>query len=201
MSAKFMPFFQDRGCHVVSATDPYGRNLAFLDRSRYCLFQVAPQLSSRDWMDPVPDPLLLRKCGNAGNRTRTSVSVARNWPTDHRRGLFHVLIELNIKQCMTCALRNSFFGFHTLYHIIAISTALNWFWRQTITCTTAILAEMGLECKRKREEGRKLLQEVCTFVFLCWLQCIKCRNSVTSLFFFFLPAFKSFQQFMTCLFT
>jgi hypothetical protein len=29
-------------------------------------------------VDPVPDPLLLRKCGIAGNRTRTSGSVPRN---------------------------------------------------------------------------------------------------------------------------
>jgi hypothetical protein len=29
-------------------------------------------------MDPVPHPLLLRKCGSARNRTRTSGSVARN---------------------------------------------------------------------------------------------------------------------------
>jgi hypothetical protein len=27
--------FADRGCHVVSMTDPYGRILGFLDRSRY----------------------------------------------------------------------------------------------------------------------------------------------------------------------
>jgi hypothetical protein len=27
--------FVDRGCHVVSVTDPYGRILGFLDRSRY----------------------------------------------------------------------------------------------------------------------------------------------------------------------
>jgi hypothetical protein len=27
--------FADRGCHVVSVTDPYGRILPFLDRSRY----------------------------------------------------------------------------------------------------------------------------------------------------------------------
>jgi hypothetical protein len=27
--------FADRGCHVVSVTDPYGRILGFLDRSRY----------------------------------------------------------------------------------------------------------------------------------------------------------------------
>jgi hypothetical protein len=25
----------DRGCHVVSVTDPYGRILGFIDRSRY----------------------------------------------------------------------------------------------------------------------------------------------------------------------
>jgi hypothetical protein len=29
-------------------------------------------------VDPVPDPLLLRKSGRIGNRTRTSGSVARN---------------------------------------------------------------------------------------------------------------------------
>jgi hypothetical protein len=27
--------FVDRGCQMVSVTDPYGRNLGFLDRSRY----------------------------------------------------------------------------------------------------------------------------------------------------------------------
>jgi hypothetical protein len=27
--------FVDRGCHVVRVTDPYGRILGFLDRSRY----------------------------------------------------------------------------------------------------------------------------------------------------------------------
>jgi hypothetical protein len=32
-------------------------------------------------VDPVPDPLLLRKSGSDGNRTRTSGSVARN--SDH----------------------------------------------------------------------------------------------------------------------
>jgi hypothetical protein len=29
-----MPTFADRGCHVISVTDPYGRILGFLDRSR-----------------------------------------------------------------------------------------------------------------------------------------------------------------------
>jgi hypothetical protein len=49
--------FADRGCRVVSATDPHGRILGFLKRSRYYFFQVAPQLYSRGWVDPVPDPL------------------------------------------------------------------------------------------------------------------------------------------------
>jgi hypothetical protein len=65
-------------CHVVSVTNPYGRILGFLDRSRYYFFQVAPQLYSPGWVDPVTDPLLLRKSGSAGNRTRTSGSVASN---------------------------------------------------------------------------------------------------------------------------
>jgi hypothetical protein len=32
LSAKLAPTFADRGCHVVSVTDPYGRILGFLDR-------------------------------------------------------------------------------------------------------------------------------------------------------------------------
>jgi hypothetical protein len=35
LSAKWLPTFADTGCHVVSVTDPYGRILDFLDRSRY----------------------------------------------------------------------------------------------------------------------------------------------------------------------
>jgi CBS-domain-containing membrane protein len=44
MSAKLVPTFADRGCHVVTVTDPCGRILGFLDRSRFFIFQVAPQL-------------------------------------------------------------------------------------------------------------------------------------------------------------
>jgi hypothetical protein len=46
-SVKLVPNFSDRGCHVVSMTDPYGPILGFLDRSRYFFLQVAPQLYSR----------------------------------------------------------------------------------------------------------------------------------------------------------
>jgi hypothetical protein len=80
--------FCGRGCPVVSATDPPGRILGFLDRSRYYFFRVAPQLSSRGWVDPVPDPLPLRKSGSAGNRTRDfRICSQKLWPLDHRDGL------------------------------------------------------------------------------------------------------------------
>jgi hypothetical protein len=70
-----LPTFVDRGRHVVIVMGTYGRILGFLDRSRYYLFQVTPQLYSRGWVDSVPNPLLLRKCVSAGNRNRTSGSV------------------------------------------------------------------------------------------------------------------------------
>jgi hypothetical protein len=35
LSAKLVPIFEDRVYHVVSVTDPYCRNLEFLDRSSY----------------------------------------------------------------------------------------------------------------------------------------------------------------------
>jgi hypothetical protein len=44
-------------------------------------------LSSRGWVDPVPDPLFLRKSGSAGNRTRNLWIFSRKlWPLDHRGG-------------------------------------------------------------------------------------------------------------------
>jgi hypothetical protein len=76
--AKLVPTFADKWCHMVRVTDPYDRILGSPDWSRYFFFQVAPQLYSRGWVDPVPDPLLLRKSGSAGNRNRASGSVARN---------------------------------------------------------------------------------------------------------------------------
>jgi hypothetical protein len=80
LSAKVSVSCTDRECHVVIVTDPYDRILGFLDRSRYIFFQVAPMLYSRGCVDPVPDPLLLRKSGSSGNRTQIP-SVARN--SDH----------------------------------------------------------------------------------------------------------------------
>jgi hypothetical protein len=68
----------DRRCRMIRLTDPHGRILGFIDRNRYFFFQVDPHLYSRGWVDPVPDSLLLRKSGRAGNWTRTPGSVAKD---------------------------------------------------------------------------------------------------------------------------
>jgi hypothetical protein len=67
LSAKLVQTFADRWCNMVSVTHLYGRILLFLHRSPYFFSQVARQLYSRDWVDPVTDTLL-RKSGSALNR-------------------------------------------------------------------------------------------------------------------------------------
>jgi hypothetical protein len=92
--------FADRGCHIVSVTDPYGCNLGFLDRSRYFFFQVA------EWT-----PFQIRYFSEypvaPGIEPGTSWSVAWNWPLDHRGGrkkkisLFLTSIEMSAN-CRYC---------------------------------------------------------------------------------------------------
>jgi hypothetical protein len=92
MSAKLVPTFADRGCHVVSVTDPYGRILGFILFLPSSSSIVRTRLSG-----PRSRPKLLRKSGSAGNRI--SGSVARN--SDHysteavtnRVGGFHNFIS------------------------------------------------------------------------------------------------------------
>jgi hypothetical protein len=134
--AKLVPTFADRGCHVVSATIPAAVNLSFLDRSRYFFVQVAPQLSSRGWVDPVPDPLLLRKSGSAGVEPGTSGSVARNSLADYkprsfstRRGMDwiywpHVHITLNYRRQLTALVLSPHFTGHRYTHTSVLS--LHW---------------------------------------------------------------------------
>jgi hypothetical protein len=47
LSAKLVPTFADRGCHMVSVTDHYSCINGFLDRSRYYFFQVAPHCTHK----------------------------------------------------------------------------------------------------------------------------------------------------------
>jgi hypothetical protein len=63
-------------CQRDGSLRPYSR---FSRQEPLLFYQVAPQLYSRGWLDPVPDPLHFS--GSAGNRTRASGSVAKN--SDH----------------------------------------------------------------------------------------------------------------------
>ena len=50
-------------------------------------------------MDPVPDPLLLRKSGSAGDRTRNlCICSQKLWPLDHRGG---PSIAYSVQNCNT----------------------------------------------------------------------------------------------------
>jgi hypothetical protein len=99
LSAKLvLTFLPIEGCRVVNVTDPYGRILGYLYRSRYFFFQIAPQMYSQCSVDPVPDPQLLGKCGSARDRTRTSGSVARNfghWTTEAVYFLIHSIYKFS----------------------------------------------------------------------------------------------------------
>jgi hypothetical protein len=91
LSANLVPIFAGRGCRVVSVTDPYGRILGFVYRSRYFFFLVDPQLYSRGWVDSVPDSLRLGKPGSAGNRTRNLWICSQElWPLDHSGVLIYL---------------------------------------------------------------------------------------------------------------
>jgi hypothetical protein len=68
-------------------------NLSFLDRSPCSFFQVAPQLCSRGWVDPVPDPQVLRKSVR-GIELGTSGFAAR------RSAQWHTVT--NIRSCTKC---------------------------------------------------------------------------------------------------
>jgi hypothetical protein len=71
--------FADRGV-PRGQRDGSLRPYSVFSRHEPLLFnQIAPQLFSRGWVDPVPDPLHFS--GSAGNRNRAFGSVAKNSDT------------------------------------------------------------------------------------------------------------------------
>jgi hypothetical protein len=121
-----VPTFVDRGVsrgqHVGSPTVV---SLSLLDRSRYFSFKKLLIYPHKGWVDPVPDPLLLRKSSSAGNRTRGLWICSQEvWPLNHRGGLtysstriylsrlpllrFHVLFLL-------CPIRVYLYNLHTYF--------------------------------------------------------------------------------------
>jgi hypothetical protein len=73
--------FADRGCHVVSVTNPYGRILGFLDRSRYYCFKVGSSVVITRPCRPRSRPTTFFFVV-PGIEPWTSGSVARNF--DHQ---------------------------------------------------------------------------------------------------------------------
>jgi hypothetical protein len=73
-------------------------------------------------MDPVPDPLLLRKSGSAGNRTRDLCVFSQElWPLDHRDGKYTHLYSF-----MTVSASNAWF--YNLILIRDLNVFEFWFW-------------------------------------------------------------------------
>jgi hypothetical protein len=67
---------------------PTAVNLGFLDRSCYFFLQVVLSCPHEAWVDPVTDPLLLRKSGGTGNLIRDLwICSQKLWPLDHRGSL------------------------------------------------------------------------------------------------------------------
>jgi hypothetical protein len=60
-SAKLVPTFADRGCHVVSVTNLYGTILGFLDQSSYFFFEVTPQIVLMRLSEPRSRPTTSQK--------------------------------------------------------------------------------------------------------------------------------------------
>jgi hypothetical protein len=120
MSAKLVTTFADGGCRVVNATDPHGRILGFLDRSRYYIFQVAPQLYSRGWVEPIPDPLHLRKSN--GNNTIINITVLRDVTPSSllQQKIYRNLIH--VQRVLTMAFQLGFMSFLNSVHSLALQT-------------------------------------------------------------------------------
>jgi hypothetical protein len=69
-----MPAFADREVVAwLAQRIPTAVNLDLVDRSRYFFIEMAPQLSSRGWVGPVPNPLVV-----LGIELGISGSVVRN---------------------------------------------------------------------------------------------------------------------------
>jgi hypothetical protein len=80
-----VPTFADRGVlHGQSTRLPTVVNLDFLDQSHYSFFQAAPHLPSQVLVEPIPDPLLLRKSGRVSDLTWDLwIRGQELWPQAH----------------------------------------------------------------------------------------------------------------------
>jgi hypothetical protein len=70
-------------CRMVSAKDPlYSR---FFTQEPLLFVPSRSSIILTDWVNPVPDPLFIRKSGSAGNQTRNLwICSQQLWRLDHR---------------------------------------------------------------------------------------------------------------------
>jgi hypothetical protein len=132
--------WRTRGCHVVSVTNPYGRNLGFLERSRYYFFQVAPQLYPRGWVDPVPDHYFFSPCSARESNPDLRICSQELWPLDHRGG--PSLIVFLSKFC------------DVLISLMFPSRRARFRLRRTYTSMAILLGRLTAKVDRKRPAGR-----------------------------------------------
>jgi hypothetical protein len=76
LSAKWLLTVADRGCHMVSVTDPCGRIVDFLDRSCYTFLSSSSSVVLTRLSGPRSRPTTFFS-GSARNRTQASGSVLR----------------------------------------------------------------------------------------------------------------------------
>jgi len=108
-SATLVPTFADRG---VSRGQRNGspRPLISVYQTWIATYfiQVAPQLTSRGWVHPVPDPLPLIKSGSAGNQTRDlRICSQKPRPLDHRGSLLDRSVQ-PVSRCSRLAVLKLF---------------------------------------------------------------------------------------------
>jgi hypothetical protein len=110
---------------------PHGRWSEFSRPEPLLFFQVAPHLCLRGWVNPVPDPLLHRKFGSAGNRTQDLwISSQKLWPLDYRGGLWEPSIIDKISFATISLL--------WIFVYVILMWAEVWIWSLTVTVNNEV---------------------------------------------------------------
>jgi hypothetical protein len=97
LSVKLVPTFADRGYRMVSTTDPYGRILEFLHRSRYFFFPSTSSIVLTRLSGPITRPT------TSQNREESNsdlwICSQKLWPLDLRGGQIFATFILIWKNC------------------------------------------------------------------------------------------------------
>jgi hypothetical protein len=144
-------------------------NISFLGRSRYFFLQAAPQLSSRGWVDSVPDPIVFRKSCSGGNRNRDlRVYSQELWSLDHRGGPVRAHTFWDITSCSSLRANLCFGGSYRLYlqgrRVIrrryqyevsskhSLVLASRWFLAWSVTCSSGTPVESRWSIRLSHQE-------------------------------------------------